>query len=106
MFVKSRSPDIILFCGSPGAGKSSFYWRYLQPLSYGRVNQDTLKTVSADKLSARAVRRFCALSNTLKQREKCVKAATALIEQGTGVVVGTYSRNPISIPLLVEILIG
>lgn len=39
--------DIVLLVGSPGAGKSSFYWRHLQPLGYGRVNQDILKTVSA-----------------------------------------------------------
>jgi hypothetical protein len=43
---KTNPLDIILFCGSPGAGKSSFYWRNLQPLGYGRVNQDILKTVS------------------------------------------------------------
>jgi hypothetical protein len=28
------------------------------------------------------------LSNTLKQREKCIKAAAVLLEQGTSVVVG------------------
>ena len=37
--------DIVLLCGSPGSGKSTFYWDYLQPLGYARVNQDTLKTV-------------------------------------------------------------
>ena len=41
--------------------------------------------------TARVVRR---LSNALKQREKCIKAATALLEQGTSVVVGRSSRNP------------
>jgi hypothetical protein len=30
----------------------------------------------------------------MKQREKCIKAANALIEQGTSVVVGTYTQNP------------
>jgi hypothetical protein len=34
------------------------------------------------------------LSNIMKQREKCVKAATALIEEGTSVVVGTFYRHP------------
>lgn len=34
-------------CGSPGSGKSTFYWTKLEPLGYERVNQDTLKTVSA-----------------------------------------------------------
>jgi bifunctional polynucleotide phosphatase/kinase len=44
-FVKVNDRDIILFCGSPGAGKSTFYWKYLKPLGYERVNQDTLKSV-------------------------------------------------------------
>ena len=43
--LKSNPLDIVLFCGSPGAGKSSFYWKHLQPLGYERVNQDILKTV-------------------------------------------------------------
>jgi bifunctional polynucleotide phosphatase/kinase len=47
-FTKPSGVDIILFCGSPGAGKSSYYWRNLQPLGYGRVNQDLLKTVRTE----------------------------------------------------------
>ncbi|KAH9881218.1 hypothetical protein J1614_001713 [Plenodomus biglobosus] len=70
-FSKSESPEIVLFCGSPGAGKSSFYWQHLQPLNYGRVNQDILKT-----------------------REKCVRAATALLEEGTSVVVDNTNADP------------
>jgi hypothetical protein len=46
-FSKTNDLDIILFCGSPGAGKSSLYWRHLEPLGYARVNQDILKTVGA-----------------------------------------------------------
>ncbi|KAF1358366.1 PNK3P-domain-containing protein [Lizonia empirigonia] len=61
--TKTDVLDIVLLVGSPGAGKSSFYWKHLQPLGYCRVNQDILKT-----------------------REKCVKAATALIEEGKSVV--------------------
>ncbi|KAL1612424.1 DNA kinase/phosphatase Pnk1 [Paraconiothyrium brasiliense] len=64
-FSKAVSLEIVLFCGSPGAGKSSFYWRHLQPLGYARVNQDILKT-----------------------REKCIKAAEELIGEGTSVVIG------------------
>jgi hypothetical protein len=30
----------------------------------------------------------------LNQREKCVKVATALVEEGTSVVVGTYIWDP------------
>ncbi|KAF1820324.1 PNK3P-domain-containing protein [Dissoconium aciculare CBS 342.82] len=36
--------EIILFCGSPGSGKSTFYQTHLAPLGYTRVNQDLLKT--------------------------------------------------------------
>jgi len=46
IITKPDAFDIVLLCGSPGAGKSSFYLRHLQPLGYGRVNQDILKTVS------------------------------------------------------------
>lgn len=41
--TKSNDQDIVLFVGFPGAGKSTFYWKYLEPLNYERVNQDTLK---------------------------------------------------------------
>lgn len=40
---KTNDKDIVLFVGPPGAGKSTFYWKYLKPLGYERVNQDTLK---------------------------------------------------------------
>lgn len=45
VIAKPETAEIVLLCGSPGAGKSSYYWRNLQPLGYGRVNQDILKTV-------------------------------------------------------------
>ena len=45
-FERTNKIDLVVFCGSPGAGKSTFYWNKLQPLGYERVNQDTLKTVS------------------------------------------------------------
>lgn len=44
-FVKQAQQELIIFCGSPGAGKSSFYWSVLQPQGYERVNQDILKSV-------------------------------------------------------------
>ncbi|OAK95989.1 PNK3P-domain-containing protein [Phaeosphaeriaceae sp. SRC1lsM3a] len=69
--TKPDTVEIILFCGSPGSGKSSYYWKKLQPLGYGRVNQDILKT-----------------------RDKCVKAATALVEDGTSVVVDNTNADP------------
>ncbi|KAL6235179.1 hypothetical protein BDW75DRAFT_210493 [Aspergillus navahoensis] len=40
-----RNPlELVIFCGSPGAGKSTFFWDYLKPLDYERVNQDILKS--------------------------------------------------------------
>ncbi|KAF1849978.1 PNK3P-domain-containing protein [Cucurbitaria berberidis CBS 394.84] len=68
--TKPDTSDIVLFCGSPGSGKSSFYWKHLQPLGYRRVNQDNLKT-----------------------REKCVKAATVLIDEGIPVVVDNTNAD-------------
>lgn len=45
-FTLAEDKDIVLLCGSPGSGKSTFYWSHLEPLGYERVNQDILKTVS------------------------------------------------------------
>ena len=45
-FAKTDSVDVVLLCGSPGAGKSTYYWAHLEPLGYERVNQDTLQSVS------------------------------------------------------------
>ncbi|KAF2872513.1 polynucleotide kinase 3 phosphatase-domain-containing protein [Massariosphaeria phaeospora] len=70
-FTKTSPVEIVLFCGSPGAGKSSFYWNNLQPLSYSRVNQDILKT-----------------------RDKCLQSAAALLDEGTSVVVDNTNADP------------
>lgn len=69
-FTKKNELDIVLFCGSPGAGKSTFYWQHLQPLGYERVNQDILKT-----------------------RDKCLKVATQLIKEKTSVVVDNTNAD-------------
>jgi bifunctional polynucleotide phosphatase/kinase len=45
VFKVSKSKEIALFVGTPGAGKSTFFHNYLQPLAYVRINQDILKTV-------------------------------------------------------------
>lgn len=37
--------EVILLCGSPGSGKSTFYEKIIKPLGYERVNQDILKSV-------------------------------------------------------------
>ena len=46
MIEKRNELDIIIMCGSPAAGKSSFVWKHLAPMDYERVNQDLLGTVS------------------------------------------------------------
>ncbi|KAF1991288.1 DNA kinase/phosphatase Pnk1 [Aulographum hederae CBS 113979] len=71
VFAKTNDLDIVMFCGSPGAGKSSFYWKHLQELGYERVNQDLLKT-----------------------RDKCIKAATRFLEQGVPVVIDNTNAEP------------
>jgi len=45
VFTRKNEQDVVLFVGSPGSGKSTFYWEHLKPLKYERVNQDILKTV-------------------------------------------------------------
>ncbi|KAL8983218.1 MAG: hypothetical protein Q9177_005038, partial [Variospora cf. flavescens] len=67
---KKNVLDIILFCGSPGSGKSTFYRKHLQPLGYQRVNQDLLKT-----------------------RDKCLTAATNFLAERTSVAVGELADN-------------
>lgn len=42
-FEKKGGQELVVFCGPPGAGKSTFYHKFLKPLDYERVNQDTLK---------------------------------------------------------------
>ena len=70
VFTKKNDLDLVLFCGSPGAGKSTFYQQYMKPLGYERVNQDILKT-----------------------REKCVKVATEFLEEKKSVVVDNTNAD-------------
>lgn len=42
-FEKRNDQELVLFCGPPGAGKSTFFWKHLKPLGFERVNQDLLK---------------------------------------------------------------
>ncbi|KAK0256084.1 DNA kinase/phosphatase Pnk1 [Friedmanniomyces endolithicus] len=70
VFNKKHDVDIVLFCGSPGAGKSTFYWAHMSPLGYERVNQDILKS-----------------------RDKCMKVATQHVEDGKPVVVDNTNAD-------------
>ena len=69
-FTKQNKQELVIFCGPPGAGKSSFYWKQLEPQGYERVNQDILKT-----------------------REKCIRAARQLLEAGNSVAVDNTNRD-------------
>ncbi|KAH0157865.1 PNK3P-domain-containing protein, partial [Aureobasidium melanogenum] len=44
-FAKKNDLELVIFCGSPGAGKSTWFQQHLKPLGYERVNQDLLKSV-------------------------------------------------------------
>ncbi|KAI9664569.1 MAG: hypothetical protein M1821_006015, partial [Bathelium mastoideum] len=59
--------ELVLFCGSPGSGKSTFYWKHLKP-GYERVNQDILKT-----------------------RDRCLKVAAEFVKEGKSVAVGMHA---------------
>ena len=61
----ASSVEVILFVGSPAAGKSTFFRNHLLPMGYTRINQDTLKT-----------------------RDRCVAEASTLLSQKASVVIG------------------
>ena len=70
VFDKRHELDIVLLVGSPGSGKSTFYWTFLEPLGYERANQDLLKT-----------------------RERCIKHARACLESGKSVAVDNTNAD-------------
>ncbi|KAK3346958.1 polynucleotide kinase 3 phosphatase-domain-containing protein [Lasiosphaeria hispida] len=71
VFEKKNEKDMILFVGNPGAGKSTFFWRHLEPLGYERINQDILKS-----------------------KDKCFKAAADLLKDGESVVIDNTNPDP------------
>lgn len=44
--IEAIRPSVIIFVGSPAAGKSTFYRRHLQRHGYARINQDELRSSS------------------------------------------------------------
>ncbi|CAM1500454.1 Fc.00g096160.m01.CDS01 [Cosmosporella sp. VM-42] len=70
VFEKKNDKDIVLFCGPPGAGKSTFYWKYLKPLGYERINQDTLKS-----------------------RDKCVQAAKEHLGEDNSIAIDNTNAD-------------
>ncbi|OAA63134.1 DNA kinase/phosphatase Pnk1 [Cordyceps fumosorosea ARSEF 2679] len=79
-FTKKNAQEMVIFCGRPGAGKSTFYWKFLEPLGYERVNQDTLKT-----------------------REKCIQVAKAHLEDGRSVAVDNTNADPSTRKLWIDL---
>ncbi|QSZ31625.1 hypothetical protein DSL72_001192 [Monilinia vaccinii-corymbosi] len=69
-YTKDNEIEVVILCGSPGAGKSTFYWKQLEPLGYARVNQDVLKT-----------------------RDKCFKVAGQYLDEGKSVVVDNTNAD-------------
>jgi len=59
-----------MFVGYPSLGKSTFFRRHFQPEEYVHINQDTLKT-----------------------RDKCVKAVQEALKEGKSCVVDNTNRN-------------
>ena len=84
VIAKKNSLDLVLFCGSPGSGKSTFYQKYLQPLGYQRVNQDILKTVR--NLTTHLPYFFLLIN--IPKRDKCLKVASTHLTEGISVAVG------------------
>ncbi|KAK3317320.1 polynucleotide kinase 3 phosphatase-domain-containing protein [Cercophora scortea] len=70
-FEKTNTKDMVLLVGPPGAGKSTFYWKHLEPLGYQRVNQDTLKS-----------------------KDKCLKLAAERLQAGFPVTVDNTNPDP------------
>ncbi|PHH84995.1 hypothetical protein CDD83_1068 [Cordyceps sp. RAO-2017] len=80
IFETKNEQELVMFCGPPGAGKSTFYWKYLEPLSYERVNQDALKS-----------------------RDKCVQTARDLLAEGSSVAVDNTNADPETRAIWVEL---
>jgi len=68
--VKSEQ-ELVLFVGCPASGKSTFAKKHFVPSGYIHVNQDTLKT-----------------------KEKCIKAAREAIGNGKSVVIDNTNPEP------------
>lgn len=65
--------EMVIFVGSPGSGKSTFFHDYYESKGYGHINQDTLKTEKkcADTAdSYLSQKKSCVIDNTNPKKEK------------------------------------
>ncbi|RMZ90267.1 hypothetical protein DV736_g2499, partial [Chaetothyriales sp. CBS 134916] len=62
LFLKKHKQELVIACGSPGSGKSTYFWHVLEPQGFKRVNQDILK--SRDRC-LRVARDFLAAGDSL-----------------------------------------
>ncbi|KAI9748470.1 MAG: hypothetical protein M4579_007214 [Chaenotheca gracillima] len=69
----TEKPHVVLLCGSPGSGKSTFYWNQLKPFGYERVNQDILKTSA--------------------KRDRCMKVMGEYVSEGKSVAVDNTNAD-------------
>ncbi|KAJ5672342.1 hypothetical protein N7507_001469 [Penicillium longicatenatum] len=70
-FARKHPLELVIFCGSPASGKSTYYRNNLEPLGYERVNQDILKT-----------------------RPKCLKVAREYLEAKKSVAIDNTNADP------------
>ncbi|KAJ5760149.1 hypothetical protein N7520_007305 [Penicillium odoratum] len=71
IFTRKNPLELVIFCGSPASGKSTYFRNNLEPLGYERVNQDILKT-----------------------RPKCLKVAREYLEAKKSVAVDNTNADP------------
>jgi bifunctional polynucleotide phosphatase/kinase len=87
-FERKNKLDLVIFCGPPGAGKSTFYWKHLKPLGYQRVNQDQLKRFDSLSPSPCPPSLQNLTGYTASSRDKCIQAAAEYLKKGESVAVG------------------
>lgn len=73
--LSTPAPEVVVFVGYPALGKTSFFRTHFADAGYVHVNQDTLKT-----------------------RDKCVKAAEHALADGKSVVVGKRAISATASP--------
>ncbi len=71
MIEVSKSQELVVFVGSPASGKSRTATKVFETQGYVRVNNDEMKT-----------------------KQKCMKVATAALQQGKSVVVDNTNPDP------------